>query len=133
VLQEQQTVSVAKAGIITTLNARTSVLAAANPIHSKFNENMSIVENINIVPSLLSRLVLLLLMALPQKSDGHQRFDLVYVMLDKCTEAHDTRLARHIVSLYIDGYQPPENHTIVVSCICCVMVTNGDSACGIGH
>ena len=43
---EQQTVSVAKAGIICTLNARTAILAAANPIHSKYDPRLSVVENI---------------------------------------------------------------------------------------
>lgn len=52
---EQQTVSVAKAGIICTLNARTSVLASANPIGSRYNPNMSVVDNIQLPPTLLSR------------------------------------------------------------------------------
>ena len=79
---EQQTVSVAKAGIICTLNARTAILAAANPIQSKYNPKMSVVENIKLPPTLLSR------------------FDLVYLVLDQQSEASDRRLANHIVSLY---------------------------------
>ena len=79
---EQQTVSVAKAGIICTLNARTAILAAANPIHSKYDPKLSVVENIQLPPTLLSR------------------FDLIYLILDKQTEAADRRLANHIVSLY---------------------------------
>lgn len=54
-VMEQQTVSIAKAGIITTLNARTSILASANPIESKYNPSRSIVENLNLPPTLLSR------------------------------------------------------------------------------
>ena len=79
---EQQTVSIAKAGIICSLNARTSILAGANPIESRYNARKSVVENINIPPTLLSR------------------FDLIYLILDKPDEASDTRLARHLVSLY---------------------------------
>ena len=79
---EQQTVSVAKAGIICTLNARTAILAAANPVDSKYNPKLSVVENIRLPPTLLSR------------------FDLIYLILDKQSEANDRRLANHIVSLY---------------------------------
>lgn len=82
-VMEQQTVSVAKAGIITTLNARTSILAAANPIESKYNPNKSIVENINLPPSLLSR------------------FDIICLILDRPDEANDIQLARHITSLHV--------------------------------
>ncbi len=79
---EQQTVSVAKAGIIATLNARTSVLASANPIESRYNPGMSIVENINLSPTLLSR------------------FDLIYLILDKPNPVSDRRLAKHLVALF---------------------------------
>jgi DNA replication licensing factor MCM4 len=79
---EQQTVSVAKAGIICTLNARTAILAAANPVQSKYNTKLSVVENIKLPPTLLSR------------------FDLIYLVLDHQSEAADRRLANHIVSLY---------------------------------
>ena len=81
-VMEQQTVSVAKAGIICTLNARTSVLASANPVGSRYNPRMSVVENIQLPPTLLSR------------------FDLIYLMLDKADEATDRRLARHLVNLH---------------------------------
>ena len=74
--------SIAKAGIICTLNARTAILAAANPIDSKYNPKHSVVENIRLPPTLMSR------------------FDLIYLMLDKQSEAMDRRLANHIVSLY---------------------------------
>jgi DNA replication licensing factor MCM4 len=52
---EQQTVSVAKAGLISTLNARTSVCACANPIGSRYNPSLSVSENINLPPTLLTR------------------------------------------------------------------------------
>lgn len=79
---EQQTISIAKAGIICQLNARTAILASANPIHSKYDPKLSVVQNIRLPPSLLSR------------------FDLIYLMLDKHNEVNDRRLANHIVSMY---------------------------------
>jgi DNA replication licensing factor MCM4 len=79
---EQQTVSVAKAGIVCTLNARASIVACANPRDSSYNQKLSVVENIRLPPTLLSR------------------FDLVYLVLDKVDAERDQRLARHIVSLY---------------------------------
>ena len=54
-VMEQQTISVAKAGIITTLNARTSILASANPIDSKYNVKKTLIDNLNLQPSILSR------------------------------------------------------------------------------
>ena len=79
---EQQTISIAKAGIICTLNSRTAILAAANPIHSKYNPKLSVVENIKLPPTLLSR------------------FDLIYLVLDRPSRVADRQLANHIVSLF---------------------------------
>ncbi|KAI9000301.1 MCM2/3/5 family-domain-containing protein [Gaertneriomyces semiglobifer] len=83
-VMEQQTISVAKAGIITTLNARTSILACANPINSKFDEKLSVVENVNLPAPLMSR------------------FDLCYLVLDRVNEEDDRRLAKHLVGFYCD-------------------------------
>lgn len=88
-VMEQQTVSIAKAGIITTLNARTSILASANPIGSKYNPNLPVPQNIDLPPTLLSR------------------FDLVYLVLDRIDETTDRRLARHLVGMYLED--APEN------------------------
>lgn len=55
---EQQTLSIAKAGIICQLNARTSILAAANPCESQWNKNKTIIENVQLPHTLLSRFVL---------------------------------------------------------------------------
>ncbi|KAL9252911.1 DNA replication licensing factor MCM4-like protein, partial [Drosera capensis] len=82
---EQQTVSIAKAGIIASLNARTSVLACANPIGSRYNPRLSVIDNIHLPPTLLSR------------------FDLIYLMLDKADEQTDRRLAKHIVALHFEN------------------------------
>ena len=81
-VMEQQTVSVAKAGIVASLNARTSVLAAANPVGSRYNPRLSVVDNIGLPPSLVSR------------------FDLIYLLLDKADEGSDRKLARHLIGLY---------------------------------
>ncbi|XP_077542954.1 disc proliferation abnormal isoform X3 [Haemaphysalis longicornis] len=81
-VMEQQTLSIAKAGIICQLNARTSVLAAANPVESQWNTNKTIIENIQLPHTLLSR------------------FDLIFLMLDPQDPRYDRRLARHLVSLY---------------------------------
>lgn len=83
-VMEQQTVSIAKAGIITTLNARTSILAAANPIGSKYNPKLPVPANIDLPPTLISR------------------FDLLYLVLDKVDEMNDRRLASHLVGLYLE-------------------------------
>ncbi|KAF1984375.1 putative DNA replication licensing factor Mcm4 [Aulographum hederae CBS 113979] len=88
-VMEQQTVSIAKAGIITTLNARTSILASANPIGSKYNINLPVPQNIDLPPTLLSR------------------FDLVYLVLDRVDEQADRRLARHLMGMYLEDN--PEN------------------------
>ena len=79
---EQQTISIAKAGIVAQLNTRTAILAAANPLESKYNRNKTVVENINLPPTLLSR------------------FDLIYIILDTAIEEKDKTLCRHILSLY---------------------------------
>jgi hypothetical protein len=56
-VMEQQTVSIAKAGITTTLNTRTTILAAANPAYGRWNRRRSPGDNINMPPALLSRYV----------------------------------------------------------------------------
>jgi DNA replication licensing factor MCM4 len=64
------------------LNSRTAILSAANPVHSRYDSKKSVVENINLPPSLLSR------------------FDLIYIMLDIPSEVNDARLATHILDFY---------------------------------
>jgi DNA replication licensing factor MCM4 len=90
-VMEQQTVSIAKAGIITTLNARTSIIAAANPVGSKYDVDMPITRNIDLPPTLISR------------------FDLLYLVLDQVDENMDRKLAQHLVGLYL--HDTPTTHT----------------------
>jgi DNA replication licensing factor MCM4 len=82
---EQQTVSVAKAGIVCSLNARSSILASANPKDSAYDPKMSIVENINLPKNLMTR------------------FDFIWLMLDKRQKENDRRLAGHLISMYTEA------------------------------
>ncbi len=79
---EQQSVSIAKGGIVATLNARTSILAAANPMYGKYDPFKNITENVNLPVPLLTR------------------FDLIFVVRDIPSKERDTRIARHILSLH---------------------------------
>lgn len=89
---EQQTISIAKAGIHATLNARTSILAAANPIGGRYNRKVGLRANLNMTAPIMSR------------------FDLFFVVLDDCNERIDTQLASHIVDLHMlrdEAIDPP--------------------------
>ncbi|CUG90083.1 minichromosomal maintenance complex subunit, putative [Bodo saltans] len=74
-VMEQQSVSIAKAGIITTLNARTSILAASNPKFGRWRRSATPSENVNLPPALLSR------------------FDLLWLLLDDADRERDTELS----------------------------------------
>jgi len=82
-MMEQQTVTVAKGGIYATLNARTAILAACNPVLGRYNPFQNITENIGTLP-------------LPLLS----RFDLIFVFRDQPTPAEDERLASHILAVH---------------------------------
>ena len=79
-VMEQQSASIAKGGIVATLNARTSILAAANPIYGKYDPFKNIHENVNLPIPLLTR------------------FDLIFVVRDIPTPQQDRDIAQHILS-----------------------------------
>lgn len=82
---EQQTVSVAKAGITATLQSRCAVLGAANPKYGRFDESKTIAEQIDLPPTLLSR------------------FDVIFAMTDRPNVTEDTKVARHILRVHRRG------------------------------
>ncbi|TIB15848.1 hypothetical protein E3P92_01546 [Wallemia ichthyophaga] len=91
-VMEQQTISISKAGITTTLNARTSILAAANPLLGRYNPKISPVDNINLPAALLSR------------------FDILFLMLDSPSREADERLAQHVTYVHMHNQHPQIEH-----------------------
>lgn len=79
---EQQSISIAKAGIICTLPARTSVIAAANPVGGHYNMSKTVAENLKMNTALLSR------------------FDLIFILMDKPDGEMDQYLSRHVMALH---------------------------------
>jgi replicative DNA helicase Mcm len=87
---EQHTVSVAKGGIVATLNARTAVLAAGNPALGRYEPYRTVAENISLPVTILSR------------------FDLIFVLRDVPEKELDTKMSEHILSLHRTGVVPVE-------------------------
>lgn len=87
-VMEQQTISISKAGISTSLNARTSILAAANPVYGRYNPRISPVENINLPAALLSR------------------FDILFLLLDTPARDTDAQLAKHVTYVHMNSRHP---------------------------
>ncbi|XP_069791270.1 DNA replication licensing factor MCM6 isoform X1 [Narcine bancroftii] len=79
---EQQTISITKAGVKATLNARTSILAASNPVGGRYDRSKSLKQNINLTAPIMSR------------------FDLFFILVDECNEVTDYAIARRIVDLH---------------------------------
>ncbi|CAD1809789.1 MCM2/3/5 family protein [Candida parapsilosis] len=82
---EQQTISIAKAGITTILNSRTSVLAAANPVFGRYDEFKSPGENIDFQTTILSR------------------FDMIFIVKDDHNESRDLSIAHHVMDVHAGG------------------------------
>jgi replicative DNA helicase Mcm len=80
---EQQMISISKAGIVANLNSRTSIIAAANPKLGRYDDNLTVAENINLQPTILSR------------------FDLIFILKDKPNEKEDGMIADHIIRLHM--------------------------------
>lgn len=86
---EQQTISIAKAGITTTLNTRCSVLAAANSIFGRWDEIKG-EENIDFMPTILSR------------------FDMIFIVKDEHEQNKDVTLAKHVMNIHSNAGQVTE-------------------------
>ena len=84
---EQQTISIAKAGITTILNSRTSVLAAANPVFGRYDDMRSPGENIDFQTTILSR------------------FDMIFIVKDEHDENRDRTIAKHVMNIHLNRQQ----------------------------
>ncbi|KAK6354717.1 minichromosome maintenance protein 5 [Orbilia brochopaga] len=90
---EQQTISIAKAGITTILNARTSVLAAANPIFGRYDDMKSPGDNIDFQTTILSR------------------FDMIFIVKDEHSQERDRRIAKHVIGIHMNREGDTANAT----------------------
>ena len=89
-VMEQHTVSIAKGGIVATLNARTSILAAANPTLGRYDPYRTVGENISLPVTILSR------------------FDLIFILRDVPEATKDAQMTEHILNLHRTGVSPTE-------------------------
>lgn len=94
---EQQTISIAKAGITTILNARTSVLAAANPIFGRYDDLKSPGENIDFQTTILSR------------------FDMIFIVRDDHDRSRDERIAKHVMGIHMGNQGVEEQAEVEIS------------------
>jgi DNA replication licensing factor MCM5 len=89
---EQQTISIAKAGITTVLNSRTSVLAAANPVYGRYDDLRSAAENIDMMSTILSR------------------FDCIFIVRDIRDESRDLSIAKHVMGVHMKASNASRSH-----------------------
>jgi len=83
---EQQTISISKAGIVATLQARCAVIAVGNPIEGRYNPTQTFARNVNLSDPILSR------------------FDILCVLRDEADDVKDTALADHVVCSHIRSH-----------------------------
>lgn len=95
---EQQTISIAKAGITTMLKARTSVLAAANPPSGRYDDLAALEDNIELQTTILSR------------------FDLIFIVKDNRTRERDEMIAKHVLDIHRKGGQLKTNSGVHTGC-----------------
>lgn len=88
---EQQSISISKAGIVTTLQARCAVVAAANPVRGRYDPSLSLAENVDLSEPLLSR------------------FDIICVLRDTVEPVRDEQLSRFVVQSHIRSH--PNNYS----------------------
>jgi replicative DNA helicase Mcm len=94
---EQQTISIAKAGIMATLKSRCALLGAANPKFGRFDRYEPIAKQINMPPALLSR------------------FDLIFILTDEPSVDRDTKIAEHILKAHYAGELAMKRENIINS------------------
>jgi replicative DNA helicase Mcm len=87
---EQHTISIAKGGIVATLNARAAILAAANPSLGRYDAYRTVADNISLPVTILSR------------------FDLIFVLRDVPEKTHDSKMSEHILDLHRTETSPTE-------------------------
>jgi DNA replication licensing factor MCM5 len=105
---EQQTISIAKAGITTVLNSRTSVLAAANPVYGRYDDLRSTAENIDMMSTILSR------------------FDCIFIVRDIRDESRDLSIARHVMGVHMKASNTWGSNRNSLSQISSVVDQNSD-------
>lgn len=93
---EQQTISISKAGIVANLNARCTVIAAANPIQGRYNDSLSFIDNVSLSDPILSR------------------FDIVKVIKDRCNEEIDAELSTFVINSHMENHPYSHEYNCVI-------------------